>query len=476
MICTILLVLFTVFSLINPAVGDVLGNNAREVAEPTALDLYAHADDGAFAYELVNTVESNGFKMHVIDLTSQKWRTEQDVDLAVWKHWLTVYVPKTIQSRIGLVLVGGGSNPGKAPEEMEQTMAVAATASKSVVALLGMVPNQPVRFTDEDIARGEDDLIAYTWDKYLKTGDPLWLARLPMTKSVVRAMDAIQLFLDTEEGGKIDVDSFVVAGGSKRGWTTWTAAAVDRRVVAICPAVIDMLNVVPSFIHHWNVYGFWAPAVGSYENMGIMEWMRTPEYAELHKIVEPYSYIDRYKMSKYIVNSTGDQFFLPDSSQFYWDDLPGPKYLRYVPNTDHGLSSDAYMGLASYLSAIASGTPLPEYSWSFLGDGSIRVETPDEPIAVKLWQATNPDARDFRKDTIGAAWTETDLERGDDGSYTGTVSKPEKGWTAFLVELTFKPTPNGVFKVTSAVRVVPDVMEHTYRAPEEPPKGFFSGE
>jgi len=28
--------------------------------------------------------------------------------------------------------------------------------------------------------------------------------------------------------------------------------------------------------------------------------------------------------------STRDQFFPPDSSQFYFNDLPGVKYLRYV--------------------------------------------------------------------------------------------------------------------------------------------------
>ena len=55
----------------------------------------------------------------------------------------------------------------------------------------------------------------------------------------------------------------MVTGGSKRGWTTWTTAAVDKRVVAITPMVIDMLNIDPSFEHHYRVYGFWAPAVAT---------------------------------------------------------------------------------------------------------------------------------------------------------------------------------------------------------------------
>ena len=42
-------------------------------------------------------------------------------------------------------------------------------------------------------------------------------------------------------------------------------------------------------------------------------------------------------MPKFMVYAAGDQFFLPDSSRFYFDDLKGEKYLRYVPNTDHSL-------------------------------------------------------------------------------------------------------------------------------------------
>ena len=57
-------------------------------------------------------------------------------------------------------------------------------------------------------------------------------------------------------------------------------------MVAIVPIVIDLLNVVPSFQHHYGAYGFWAPAVGDYVEMGIMNWMGTPEFAALMKIEE----------------------------------------------------------------------------------------------------------------------------------------------------------------------------------------------
>ena len=72
----------------------------------------------------------------------------------------------------------------------EEEVAVAAQIaikSRSVVALLGQVPNQPLLFADESFALREDAFVAYTWDKAMRTGDWTWPAYLPMVKSAVRA-------------------------------------------------------------------------------------------------------------------------------------------------------------------------------------------------------------------------------------------------------------------------------------------------
>jgi PhoPQ-activated pathogenicity-related protein len=265
------------------------------------------------------------------------------------------------------------------------------------------------------------------------------------------------------------VDRFFVAGGSKRGWTTWTTAAVDNRVIAIAPIVIDLLNIRPSFHHHFEVYGFYAPAVGDYTRAKIMDWDGTPEYRALMKIEEPYEYRQRLTLPKFMINSSGDQFFVPDSAQFYFKDLPGVKYLRYVPNADHSLKgSDAWMTLLACYSAVVNGSKLPQFSWTLPGDSSIRVKSQDKPSAVKLWQATNPDARDFRLDSIGEAWKSTDLTDQGGGVYLAKVEKPEKGWTAFFVELTYENGTPAPYKFTTQVRVVPDVTPFKYKPPTPP--------
>ena len=223
------------------------------------------------------------------------------------------------------------------------------------------------------------------------------------------------------------------------------------------PLVIDLLNLEKSFDHHYRVYGFFAPAVKDYEEAGVMDWTGTQEYKNLLAIEEPYNYRDRLTMPKYMINAAGDQFFLPDSSRFYFDDLKGEKYLRYVPNTDHGMrNTDARESMLAYYEAFVNGKPRPQFSWTFEANGDIRVSSKVKPSAVKLWQATNPERRDFRLMTIGPAYKSTDLEDRGDGVYIGRAAKPEKGFTAYFVELTYPSGGKYPFKFTTGVRVTPD--------------------
>ncbi len=425
----------------------------------TALDKYIEAPDPSYKYELAGKTEGKGYTTYIIKMTSQTWRSTSEVDRNVWWHWMIMVKPDEVKTTKSLLYISGGNNNSQAPKDADQGVIQIAKATKSVVTELRMIPNQPLTFSDDKKSRVEDEMIAYTWDKFLKTGDEMWPARLPMTKAAVRAMDTVISFCGSEAGGNTKIDGFVVAGGSKRGWTTWTTAAVDKRVVAIVPFVIDLLNVEPSFRHHFAAYGYYAPAVGDYEEMGIMKWQGSPQYRALMKIEEPYEYRHRFTMPKFIINATGDEFFLPDSWQFYYNDLPGVKYLRYVPNTGHSMrGSDAWLTLQACYNAILTNAALPEYDWKIEKDGTIRVQTKTRPSEVKLWQATNPAARDFRVSSIGPKWQNSPLQDQGNGVYTAKVAPPKRGFTAYMVEMTF---PSGLllspFKFTTGVKVVPDV-------------------
>lgn len=427
-------------------------------AQPTELDRYVAEADPAYSWRLVRSLPGTLYRTYILELASQSWRSPAEVDRPVWRHWLRIVVPAALRSQVAFLLINGGSVTDPPPGEPDLVSALAAAATGAVLAELQQVPNQPLRFAGEDRPRSEDALIAYSWDKYLRTGDQRWPAQLPMTKAAVRAMDAVTSFLASSEGGRLTVDKFIVTGGSKRGWTAWLTAAVDRRVIAAAPLVIDLLNLEPSFAHHWQAYGFWAPAVADYERLGIMSWFGTRPLSALLDLIDPYSYRERLTMPKYIVNAAGDEFFLPDSSRFYFDALPGEKLLRYVPNSSHGLEEpDVISSLVAWAQAVVAGTPRPRFSYDLSAPDAILVRVQDPPSEVKLWRATNPGARDFRVETIGKTWTSTTLSAAPDGSYMARISPPLQGWSAYFVELTY---PAGVLamKFTTPVRVLPDTL------------------
>ena len=136
---------------------------------------------------------------------------------------------------------------------------------KAPVAFVYHIPNQPLL---EGNLR-EDDLIAETFVRYLKSEDDNWPLLLPMVKSVVKAMDVLQAFSKKEWSAP--VDQFIVAGASKRGWTTWLTAAVDPRVGAIAPVVIDVLNMREQMSRQIEAFGAYSVRLVPYSSRGLCQ-------------------------------------------------------------------------------------------------------------------------------------------------------------------------------------------------------------
>ena len=433
----------------------------------TDLDAYVHKDDASFNYVIEKVQEFDGYFVHSIRMNSQNFLQSKDVNKTSWSHWLTVIEPKEVKAETALLVISSGDTNDPLPKAQDALIEIA-LASNSLVAELKAIPNQPLKFSDESFDRWEDAIIAYTWNKFFLTGETRWPARMAMTKSAIAAMDTIQVVFKRN-----NVNSFVVTGASKRGWTTWTAAATDNRVIAIIPLVIDMLNIKPSFEHHWQAYGFWAPAIQDYVDMNTMDWWGSPEAEMLFKLVDPYSYKDRYQFPKYIINAAGDEFFIPTSSQFYYDQLPGEKHIRYVPNVGHNLNGSYILeAIASFYISILNSSPRPEYSWNFLKNGQIEFTSDNQPSEVKLWWADNPSSRDFRLDVIGKSWKSKSIKINAEGKYISSIDKPEEGWRAYFVEAIYGSN-SLPFIITSEVKVSPDILPFEYIDPINP-KGFIS--
>ena len=69
--------------------------------ERTALDEYIAKPDPSYSWRLGGMKEAADHTVYAIELTSQTWRTAEEVDRPVWKHWVMIVKPKEVTSTIG---------------------------------------------------------------------------------------------------------------------------------------------------------------------------------------------------------------------------------------------------------------------------------------------------------------------------------------------------------------------------------------
>ncbi len=349
---------------------------------------YIQKPEPHFAWKLKQKIENAAGVIYDIEMTSQKW---EGID---WTHQLQVYQPKDVNPNAVMLLFNTG---GKANEaNIFFGMALAKQVGAPCAILYG-IPNQPLLG-----GKKEDALIAETFVRFLATKDADWPLLFTMAKSVVKAMDSLQAF--SKEEWKSPTKSFVISGASKRGWTTWLAGAADPRVKAIAPMVIDTLNMVEQMKHQKETLGGYSEQIRDYTERGLTPIPPTEEAHHLWKMIDPYFYRDHLKMPKLLINGANDPYWSTDSLNLYWNDLPGDKWVMYVPNAGHNLQQTgdrtwALNGLAAFTRAQITDQPLPRLEWKHDdADGRMRltVTSKPAPTGARLWAATAP-THDFRK-------------------------------------------------------------------------------
>lgn len=409
-------------------------DTSANVAElETALDRYIAAHDTAYGYEVVGEPVTSGlYSVITLRLNSQQWQGH------TWSHNVTIYRP-LLSRKSGpvTIMVDGGAKPSK---DLEALSAIA-TATQTPVVILGSIPNQPL------YGLKEDALIAYTFRRFIETGDETWPLLLPMTKSVVACMDALDSYFASE--GRFSPEGYVIAGASKRGWTSWLTAAVDPRVIGIIPLVYDNLNLAAQLQNHLSMWGEYSPMIHDYTDLSIPQYLSTPAGSQLAQVVDPYSYLDRMLMPKLVVIGSNDPYWPLGSVNLYFDELKGDNYLLIMPNTGHaaGDTTRLFAGVTAFLLHVSGRLELPDLSWSFSVDeeqGVMRVTVNAASDAtVSLWQATS-DSTDFRQ----SKWTQVT------GAAPGSTAEfeldlPETGRQAVFADITVKlPGVSATFTTT----------------------------
>jgi PhoPQ-activated pathogenicity-related protein len=428
----------------------VLVNNtaAREPLTGPLAD-YVAAKDDSYGWFKRSEGTVLSCKYAELILTSQTWRG------IPWNHQLFIIKPAQVDpaAKHAVMMIAGGNwsdkladpaTPLKLPGEA-QLFALLAESLKVPVAILLHVPQQPM-FD----GKREDQIIAYTFREFLKTGDTTWPLLAPMAKSAVRAMDASQEAMKKE--WNLDIASFTITGASKRGWTTWLAGAVDDRAVAIAPMVIDMLNMSPHMkLQKDSFSGQSSEQIDDYR--GLDEHIDSPRGALLRKIVDPWEYRDRLTQPKLIMLGTNDRYWPLDACNLYWNDLQGEKHLIYVPNNGHGLNDRARLvaGLNALNRSVLTGHPLPKLRWKYTGDDGgveLTVTSDVRPSRVRIW-SSKAATRDFRD----SQWTSIDAATADD-AFIHKQPAPSEGCSALLGEAVFHEGTDNQFWLSTNVQVL----------------------
>lgn len=413
---------------------------------------YLAKEDKSYGWRIIDEKMASPLVGYIeMILTSQTWRGMD------WHHRVQIYYPKDMKGvKNAFMLISGGSwhdekekkrearlreewEARKASKEteaptrpsgrgdFETTFATGIVAKiKMPMIVLGNVPREPIFG-----GLSEDEIISYTFEKYIEDPQPDWPLLLPMTKSAVRCMDAIQAMAKKE--WKADIEGFIVAGGSKRGWTTWLTAAMDKRVKACAPAVIDVLNMPVQMKHQLEAWGKYSDMISDYTMKGIQDKMDTPRGKELLRIVDPYSYRESVTMPKMLIIGTNDEYWPLDALNIYWNDLVGPKYILYVPNKGHAaIDPMRLLANCGALSLLGAGQlTFPKMTWDLsAGDKGLTLKVKADVEPRRVWAfITDSPTRDFRK----AHWTHEEMSQSD-GGYVYELPMPESGYAAMYGE------------------------------------------
>jgi PhoPQ-activated pathogenicity-related protein len=421
--------------------------SAQKITPETALMSYMNNGDKTYSWELKDSIVLEEVTAYHLLLTSQKWREH------TWRHQLTVFIPKNKQYDGALLFVTGGSNKEEQPnwsksDDLWKPLAETAVKNKAIVALIKQAPNQPLYGN-----LTEDALISYTLHQFKQDKDYSWPLLFPMVKSAVRGMDAVQEF--TKQKVQFDVNNFVISGASKRGWTTWLTSAIDdKRVKAIGPMVIDMLNMPATLNYQYTTYGEYSIEIEDYVKLGIPQGTETEDGKALTAMIDPFSYRKKMTIPKMIFIGTNDPYWTADAIKHYYDEIPGKNMIHYVPNAGHDLGGGkkALEALSTFFGNTIMDKTYPVSTWTINNTNNgaeltVKPET-SELVEAVLWQTTSSD-KDFRNNL----WMSEQIKLKDLPNIKLTQEYPKKGYQAFYVDMKYKGPNGGTYTVSTRVFV-----------------------
>ncbi|MBW4540225.1 MAG: PhoPQ-activated pathogenicity-related family protein [Myxacorys chilensis ATA2-1-KO14] len=380
-----------------------------------------------------------------VKITSQRWKGMD------WVHELQLFKPSTYSSSQsqGLLFLSGGAQGGDATHRNEDArfegeltlFAIIAQETSSIVGVVSHTLCQPMFG-----GLGENELISHSFSQFLASGRPDWPVLLPMVGAVRRAMDVTQRLATDTWAAK--VEQFTLAGFSKRGWAAWLTAAVDERVNAIAPIMMDFFDLPRQITCQRSVWGSLSPALQPFETLDIPNRLQTSRGQQLLDMVDVVRWTTYYNVARAIISATNDEYCPVQASNLYIEQIPGRSYRSMIPNTSHG--SLAYVEILGIVGAlhrqVALGEVMPNLTGkAWIEDGALCIMMTSNAAPIfKLWIAHAPSL-----DLRNSLWSPIELF----GESKIRIALPVQGIMAIFGQAKYNKTW-GCFALTTQVWTV----------------------
>lgn len=210
--------------------------------------------------------------------------------------------------------------------------------------------------------------------------------------------------------------------------------------------------------------GAWSFALEPYYSENLTNFFDDPRFDKLADVVDPYTYRDRLTMPKMVISATGDEFFAPDDSYAWFDELTktGPTYLRLLPNAEHGMippqglsSKSIAHGIRAFHLAVHKQYSMPQVKWIRSVDSRGYAQVilmADRPVElVNGWTADtkNSTRRDWRWAKLNNDYVEWPTGHGGDGR----LSKNDDASDVLkLLDVEFKRVADNIEEYVDHVR------------------------
>jgi PhoPQ-activated pathogenicity-related protein len=429
------------------------------------------------SYKIISDKVDRYYQVRVIRLKINTviWPNKEATimtDHSQWEHNVSLFIPKKVAHDTALLYLDSGVLHPKGIKYFPLAINAFSIAKKtnSIVIEVRDLPNQALRFTKKldatnKIANPEDSvekkgskLVVYSFEKFIE--DPYrnkYLPLLfPMVKAITQIMTECQNFLTQQQ---LTINKFVVSGYSKRGWATWMAATVDKRICAIIPIVSDFFYIDKLLKLNRNT----KIMLGNLnKEMLSNQGKKEDAVNQLIQIIDLSQYIENINVPIFNVSCLNDEIFPANHHLSYLNKLNSNYYLRSVSRCGHFINKERpsviNASVCAFYGSLISERKLPEIKYKIEKDKLIVTTTEQDRIKkIVLRTTVSYDELFMKKMNKSVNFLKFLSYDKKNKQITVRLKNRHNLYSAYTIEITYKNKPFNDLILTTPVIVLPRI-------------------